>query len=95
MADKYINETGLQTIKTWANGKFAKDADLDTLSDRVDDIVAEGGEPNTIESISVNGTTVTPDANRISVLCFLGRCTRLTSSPIMRPIIVSTILWYA
>ena len=54
MADKYINETGLQTIKTWANGKFAKDADLDTLSDRVDDIVAEGGEPNTIESISVN-----------------------------------------
>ena len=64
MADKYINETGLQTIKTWANGKFAKDADLDTLSDRVDDIVAEGGEPNTIESISVNGTTVTPDANK-------------------------------
>ena len=64
MADKYINETGLQIIKTWANGKFAKDADLDTLSDRVDDIVAEGGEPNTIESISVNGTTVTPDANK-------------------------------
>lgn len=64
MADKYINETGLQTIKTWAKGLFALDTDLDALSDRVDDIVSEGGEPNTIESISVNGTAVTPDANK-------------------------------
>ena len=64
MADKYINETGLATIRDWANNKFALDADLDTLSGRVDDIVAEGGEPNTIESISVNGTAVTPDAQK-------------------------------
>lgn len=64
MADKYVNATGIQTIKTWVEGKFALDTDLETLSDRVDDIVAEGGEPNTIESISVNGTAVTPDANK-------------------------------
>ena len=64
MADKYINETGLQTIKQWATGKFATDADLDTLAGRVDDIVSEGGEPNTIDSITVNGTSVTPDANK-------------------------------
>ena len=31
MADKYINEVGLQTIRTWADGKFALDSDLDTV----------------------------------------------------------------
>lgn len=64
MADKYINATGVQVIKTWANGKFALDDDLDTLSGRVDDIVSEGGEPNTIESITVNNIPVTPDAQK-------------------------------
>lgn len=43
MADKFLNLTAVQTIKTWAKGLFALDTDLDALSDRVDDIVAEGG----------------------------------------------------
>ena len=64
MSDKYLNETGVAVLRNWANGKFALDSDLDTLSGRVDDIVSEGGEPNTIESITVNGTSVTPDANK-------------------------------
>ena len=64
MADKYVNATGVLAIKTWAEGKFATDADLDTLSGRVDDIVSEGGEPNTIESITVNGSPVAPDAQK-------------------------------
>lgn len=64
MADKYINETGLVAIKTWIEGKFAKDADLDTLSDRVDEIIAEGAEPNVIETVKVNGTALTPDAQK-------------------------------
>ena len=64
MADSYINATGLQAIKQWLVSTFAKDADLDALSSRVDEIVAEGGEPNTIESISVNGSAVAPDANK-------------------------------
>ena len=64
MADKYVNATGVQIIKTWIEGKFATDADLTALSERVDDIVAEGGEPNTIETISVNGTNVPPDGNK-------------------------------
>lgn len=64
MADKFLNLTAVQTIKTWAEGLFATSAALTTLSNRVDDIVAEGGEPNTIESISVNGTAVSPDANK-------------------------------
>lgn len=64
MADKYINEVGLLAIRNWANGKFALDTELDALDARVDEIIAEGGEPNTIESISVNGTTVAPDAQK-------------------------------
>ena len=64
MADKYLNSTGVATIRDWANGKFATDADLQTLDAKVDTIIAEGGEPNTIDSITVNGTAVTPDANK-------------------------------
>ena len=64
MADKYVNQVGVQTIRDWANGKFALDADLDTLAAEVEEIISEGGEPNTIESISVNGTPVAPDAQK-------------------------------
>lgn len=64
MADKYINETGLQTVKQWIKNTFALDSDLDTLSERVEEIISEGGEPNTIDSITVNGTAVTPDSNK-------------------------------
>ena len=49
MADKYVNETGVLTIKTWANGRFALDSDLDTLSERERKVICLrfgiGGEP--------------------------------------------------
>lgn len=64
MADKYINETGVAVIRDWVNGKFATAAALQTLADEVDDIIAEGGEPNVIETVKVNGTALTPDANK-------------------------------
>ena len=64
MADKFINEVGLRTIKQWIEGKFATLTGLNALSDRVDDIVAEGGEPNVIETVKVNGTALTPDAQK-------------------------------
>lgn len=60
MADKYLNNTGLQYFYNRLKTIFASQTDLSDLSDRVDDIVAEGGEPNVIESISVNGSTVAP-----------------------------------
>lgn len=68
MADKFINETGLQTIKTWIEGKFALDTDLDTLSGRVDDIVSEGGEPNVIEEVQKNGTALTVTNKAVNVI---------------------------
>lgn len=68
MADKFINSTGLLAIKTWIEGKFALDSDLDTLSDKVDDIIAEGGEPNVIETVKVNGTALVPVAKAVDVI---------------------------
>lgn len=64
MADKYINSTGLLAIKQWIEGKFAKDADLDALDEKVDQIIAEGGEPNVIETVKVDGTALVPDAQK-------------------------------
>ena len=67
MADKYINETGLATIKAWLLSKFATNTDLDALTDRVDDIEAEGGEPNVIETVKLNGTALTPTNKAVDV----------------------------
>ena len=64
MADKFLNLTAVQTIKTWATGLFAKDADLDALEAKVDEIISEGGEPNVIETVKVDGTALTPDAQK-------------------------------
>lgn len=71
MNDNFLNKTGLtyyhNRIKTqFADKTEVQDVadDLSDLSDRVDDIVAEGGEPNTIETVKVNGTALTPDANK-------------------------------
>ena len=71
MADNYLNNTGLTYYHNRISALFATQAalgevadDLSDLSDRVDDIVAEGGEPNVIETVKVNGTALTPDANK-------------------------------
>lgn len=64
MADKFINDVGLQVIKQWIEGKFALDADLDELAAEVSEIIAEGGEPNVIEVVKVNNSPLTPDANK-------------------------------
>lgn len=64
MGEKFLNLTAVQVIKTWILSLFAKKSELDALSARVDEIVAEGGEPNVIETVKVNGTALTPDANK-------------------------------
>ena len=64
MADKFVSYTGLSYYHGRLESLFATQSALSALSDKVDGIIAEGGEPNTIESITVNGTSVTPDANK-------------------------------
>lgn len=63
MATK-LNKTGLTYYHNRIKNIFATQSALAALSSRVDDIIAEGGEPNTIESITVNNTPVTPDAQK-------------------------------
>lgn len=64
MADNYLNKTGLQYYHNRLKTEFADKDDFDTLSTTVQGLVTEGGEPNVIESVKVNGTALTPDANK-------------------------------
>ena len=64
MADNYINSTGLAAIKAWIKSAFAGKTEFEALDTKVDGIISTGGEPNKIDSITVNGTAVTPDANK-------------------------------
>lgn len=64
MADKYVNATDLQEIATWGYDQFPAKSDFNTLSGTVDGLVQTGAEKNTIQTISVNNTPVSPDINR-------------------------------
>lgn len=59
MADKYLNNTGLQYYHNRIKTVFADMDEFDDLKDTVQELVVEGGEPNVIESISVNGVAQT------------------------------------
>ena len=60
--DSLVDYDHLSLYHDKAKQLFATQAALDTLDGRVDDLVAEGGEPNTIYTVKVNGTALTPDA---------------------------------
>lgn len=64
MADTFLNNTGLSYYHNRIKTIFPSKTEFDELADEVADIIAEGGEPNTIDSITVNGTPVAPDANK-------------------------------
>ena len=61
---KYVSDLDLQYYHGRINTLFAKQADLDTLEAEVQEIISEGGEPNVIETVKVNGTALTPDAQK-------------------------------
>lgn len=67
MADSRLNKTGLSYFWSRIKTIFATKTELDALSNRVDDIVSEGGEPNVINSISVNGTTQTVTNKNVDI----------------------------
>ena len=62
--EEFLDLTGLTYFKGRADNEYAKADDLSTLEDKVDEIIAEGGEPNVIEVVKVNNTPLTPDANK-------------------------------
>ena len=63
MADTYLSKTGLQYYHSRIKTLFPSKTEFDALSDEVDDLIAEGGEPNVIEVVKVNGTAL-PVANK-------------------------------
>ena len=65
MADNYLNSIALGYYHNRLKTLFATQAALNALDAKVDEIIAEGGEPNVIETVKVNGTALTPDANKV------------------------------
>lgn len=53
---KLTKLSALQDLAKRAETAYAKKAELEELQSTVDGIIAEGGEPNVIEGITVNGT---------------------------------------
>lgn len=64
MADNRLNLTGLTYFYNKLKAVFATQTALNSLSDRVDEIITQGGEPNVIETVKVNGTALVPDAQK-------------------------------
>lgn len=64
MADKFLSKTGFIYYHNRIKNLFARKDALETLDAKVEDIIAEGGEPNVIETIRVNGAALSPDAQK-------------------------------
>ena len=63
--EKLIDVTDLKYYHDQvASPEFASQADLGTLEQEVQELITEGGEPNTIETVKVNGTALVPDAQK-------------------------------
>lgn len=79
MATKYLNDTGLRYFYERLKVIFADKGDFNELKTKVDNMIAQGGEPNTIETISVNGTNVAPDTNKNIALTVPTKTSDLTN----------------
>ena len=62
--EEFLDLTGLTYYHGRLSNVFADKEAFDTLAEEVAGIIAEGGEPNVIEIVKVNGTALTPDANK-------------------------------
>lgn len=67
---KYLSETGFSYFFNRIKTLFATKSALDALSQRVDDVISEGGEPNVIETIKVNGVeqAIDPADKSVNIL---------------------------
>ena len=63
----YLSKTGLSYFFNRIKTLFADKAEFDTLKGQVDELVAEGGEPNVIETVKVNGTALTPTNKAVNI----------------------------
>ena len=64
MATKYLNDVGLRYFYERLKTVFVNKGELEDLEERIEGIISEGGEPNLINYISVNGSRLTPDSSK-------------------------------
>lgn len=62
--NKYLNDVGLKYFYERLKLVLAGKQEFNDLKTKVDNMVEQGGEPNMIDYIAVNGTRVTPDNNK-------------------------------
>lgn len=79
MANKYLNDVGLRYYHERLKTIFASKDELADLEERIEGIISEGGEPNLINYINVNGTRLTPDASKEVSLTVPTRTSDLTN----------------
>lgn len=60
----FLNKDGVSYLWSKVKAYFAAKDDLNELSDKVDDLVTAGGEPNVITAVKVNGTAQTVAADK-------------------------------
>lgn len=58
-AEKLTKLSHLKALAEKVNAEYAKKVELATLSQKVDGLIAGGGEPNVLEGIKVNGSLLT------------------------------------
>ena len=80
MSTKYLDDVGLRYFYNRLKTVFADKTAFETLQSQVQGIVSEGGEPNTINTISVNGTNVAPDNNKNVALTIPTSTSQLTNN---------------
>lgn len=66
--EEFLNKTGLGYVIDRNKATFASKTEFNGLKDRVDEIVAEGGEPNVIDTVKVNGVALTPVNKAVDVI---------------------------
>lgn len=64
--------SALQALAQRAEAAYAKQADLEALEGRVDDIVSTGGEPNVLEGVKVNGVALAIADKMVDILIATG-----------------------
>ena len=78
MSDQRLNKTGLAYFYNRLKTVFASKSDLEDLDDKVDGIIAEGGEPNVIDTVKANGN-VLPVVNKAVDIAVPTKVSQLTN----------------
>lgn len=65
--EEFLDLTGLTYFKGRLDNSYPSKTEFNALDEKVDDIIAEGGEPNVIEVVKVNGTPLTPVSKAVDI----------------------------